>query len=329
MLTKKVPKNAEKYICENCNFECSKKSNYDKHILTAKHKRLTMLTKKMPKNAENDKIKFVCECGKIYLQRQSLYRHKQKCMYVEDENIDNTITTNQEEIPLSGAIVVNELLKQNQEFKEIIKTQNEIITKHHENQQAFNEKIITSVEEGKLGNTTNTTNNTNNTTNNNTTNFNLNFFLNDTCKDALNITDFVNSLQLQLKDLEQTGSLGHVNGISRIFLNALKDIDETERPFHCTDSKRETLYIKDDDKWMKDDNKTKLKSAINTVTNKNAEQISLWCEENPACGIMNSEENAKFSEITLNSLGPAEEEEYNKNNEKIAKNIMKNITISK
>ena len=126
------------------------------------------------------------------------------------------------------------------------------------------------MEEGKLGNTTN---NTNNTTNNNTTNFNLNFFLNDTCKDALNITDFVNSLQLQLKDLEQTGSLGHVNGISRIFLNALKDIDETERPFHCTDSKRETLYIKDDDKWMKDDNKTKLKSAINTVTNKNAEQI--------------------------------------------------------
>lgn len=329
MLTKKVPKNAEKYICEKCNFECSKKSNYDKHILTAKHKRLTMLTKKMPKSAENDKNKFVCECGKIYLQRQSLYRHKQKCMYVEDENIDNTITTNQEETPLSGAIVVNELLKQNQEFKEIIKTQNEIITKHHENQQAFNEKIITSVEEGKLGNTTNNTNNTNNTTNNNTTNFNLNFFLNDTCKDALNITDFVNSLQLQLKDLEQTGSLGHVNGISRIFLNALKDIDETERPFHCTDSKRETLYIKNDDKWMKDDNKTKLKSAINTVTNKNAEQLSLWCEENPACGIMNSEENAKFSEITLNSLGPAEEEEYNKNNEKIAKNIMKNITISK
>ena len=326
MVTKKVPKNAEKYFCEKCNFECSKKSNYDKHILTAKHLRVTNGDKKMPKNAENEKNKFVCECGKSYLHRQGLYRHKQKCMYLKDENIDNTITTNQEEIPLSGATVVNELLKQNQEFKEIIKTQNEIITKHHENQQAFNEKIITSVEEGKLGNTTN---NTNNTTNNNTTNFNLNFFLNDTCKDALNITDFVNSLQLQLKDLEQTGSLGHVNGISRIFLNALKDIDETERPFHCTDSKRETLYIKDDDKWMKDDNKTKLKSAINTVTNKNAEQISLWCEENPACGIMNSEENAKFSEITLNSLGPAEEEEYEKNNEKIAKNIMKNITISK
>ena len=84
MLTKKVPKNAEKYICENCNFECSKKSNYDKHILTAKHKRLTMLTQKMPKNAENDKNKFVCECGKSYLQRQRLYRHKQKCMYVEN-----------------------------------------------------------------------------------------------------------------------------------------------------------------------------------------------------------------------------------------------------
>ena len=109
--------------------------------------------------------------------------------------------------------------------KKFIKTQNEILTKQTENQN----KILTSVEEGKLGNTTN---NTNNTTNNNTTNFNLNFFLNNTCKDALNITDFVNSLQLQLKDLEQTGSLGHVNGISRIFLNALKDIDETERPFH-------------------------------------------------------------------------------------------------
>ena len=184
----------------------------------------------------------------------------------------------------------------------------------------MNKTLLSAVEDGKLGNTTNNTNNNQ---------FNLNVFLNDKCKNALNITEFLESLQLQLQDLEETGRLGHVNGISRIFVNALKNMDETERPIHCTDSKRETLYIKNDDKWTKDDNKEKLKSAIDSVTNKNVEQIPQWQMEHPKCMDMESRENAELTQITLNSLGPGDKEEYDKNNDKIARNIIKQVVVDK
>ena len=177
-----------------------------------------------------------------------------------------------------------------------------------------------------MGNTTNSNNNTTNNINNNQ--FNLNFFLNDTCKDALNITDFLDSIQLQLNDLEETGRLGHVNGISRIFVNALKNMDESQRPIHCTDSKRETVYIKDKDTWTKDNSKGRLKSAIETVADRNLGQIPHWRDENPRCQIMDSKENTMLSEMTLNSIGQFDEE-GEKDKEKIAKKIIKEVVIDK
>jgi|UniRef100_A0A6C0IMD5 hypothetical protein len=293
----------QKLYCSVCNFKCSKKGDYNRHLLTAKHKILTN-----PNEITSNYIAaYKCSCGKSYKHSSSLSKHKQNCVRILNNDItdpeDTTIIQGTSETPE----LVTMLVKQNQEFKELILSQNS--------------QIIELSKNGGMNNCHNTTNNNNN--------FNLNLFLNNNCKDALNITDFVDALELHLNDLEQTGELGHVNGISRIFMNALNNIDETERPFHCTDSKRETVYIKDNNKWLKDDNKVKLKSAISNVTNKNAGQLTQWCEENPDCTIMSSTENTQLTEITLNSLGPPDENEYDKNNEKIAKNIMKKITISK
>ena len=339
--SKKSPRIFE---CKICDYKSSKKRDYERHILTRKHK---ILTEAYEQQQRALITLYKCGCGKEYKHRQSLHNHKKKCIYAteedqeETENIETPKVEKKREPIIDGEVMTErekmlfEILdKQTQKIAEDnIKLQEQNIKlqeqhlkfqeeslKFQEEQNKTNNTLLTAVEEGKLGNTTNNTNNNQ---------FNLNVFLNDKCKNALNITDFLESLQLQLQDLEETGRLGHVNGISRIFVNALKNMDETERPIHCTDSKRETLYIKNDDKWTKDDNKEKLKSAIDSVTNKNVEQIPQWQMENPKCMDMESRENAELTQITLNSLGPGDKEEYDKNNDKIARNIIKQVVVDK
>ena len=304
ILTEKSPKNPKNYLCEKCNFSSCNLKDFNKHKLTAKHKRLTNTYQKSQKTPT---ATFLCECGKKYKHKQSLYNHKKKCLFVVEEETEEREPEIQNEISPK-------------------KDRDDMILDFMKSQAEFNQTIMTAVTEGKMGNTTNNNNNTTNNINNNQ--FNLNFFLNDTCKDALNITDFLDSIQLQLKDLEETGRLGHVNGISRIFVNALKDMDETQRPIHCTDSKRETLYIKDKDTWTKDNSKERLKSAIETVADRNLDQIPQWRDENPRCQIMDSKENALLSEMTLNSIGQLDEE-GEKDKEKIAKKIIKEVVIDK
>ena len=335
MPQKKPQKAPLTFECKKCGFICSKKRDYERHILTRKHKILTVTYEQGQKTPIT---LYMCECGKEYKHRQSLHNHKKKCIYVKEEQeeinsiviakveekrepiIDAELMTAREKMLLDIIDKQNKLQEQtNKVAEQNLKFQEEQ-TKMQEEQNKMNKTLLTAVEEGKLGNTTNNTNNNQ---------FNLNVFLNDKCKNALNITDFLESLHLQLQDLEETGRLGHVNGISRIFVNALKNMDETERPIHCTDSKRETLYIKNDDKWTKDDNKEKLKSAIDSVTNKNVEQIPQWQKENPKCMDMESRENAELTQITLNSLGPGDKEEYDKNNDKIARNIIKQVVVDK
>jgi hypothetical protein len=209
------PKNARFFYCKNCDFKCSKKSNYDKHILTLKH---TNTYKILPfteiKNAENAEKSnaFECECGRIYKHRQSLYTHKKKC-------------SNKANIYESSQLILT-LLQQNN------KLQNQII-------EMCKDKTITNI------------NNTGVQINSNNKTFNLNVFLNETCKDAMNITDFVDSLKLQLSDLENVGKLGYVEGISNIIVKSLNELDIHKRPVHCSDSKREVMYIKDENKWEK------------------------------------------------------------------------------
>jgi hypothetical protein len=174
---------------------------------------------------------------------------------------------------------------------------------------------------------------TNNTINNNCINktkFNLNFFLNEQCKDALNISDFIKSLSLQISDLENTGKLGYVEGISKIFVNGLKDIDIYKRPLHCCDAKREIIYIKDEDKWEKEkDEKVKLKTAIKQITNKNIHQLSYWIEKNPECKDYSSSKNDEYLQIISNSMCGLSMEEINTNIDKIIHNVSKEVVIDK
>jgi hypothetical protein len=182
----------------------------------------------------------------------------------------------------------------------------------------------------ELAKNTGNNNNNNNITTNNNNSFNLNFFLNETCKNAMNIMDFVNQLQVGIKDLEETGRVGFSEGISKIFINGLKEIDVTDRPVHCSDSKRETLYIKDNNQWNKEDeDKSLLTNAIKHVAHKNMKQISEWTKEHPEYNDSESRQNDKYLKIVCESMSGGSQEETNKNYNKIIKNIAKETIINK
>ena len=292
---KKTPKNAQKFSCESCYFTCSKKSDWNRHILTLKHTMVKNVNEMVTKNTP---FAFNCNCGKKYLHASGLSRHQKKC------NQNNIIENNVQSSDQTNTSLILELLKQNQEFKTL---------------------IIDLL--GNKGLPTNITNRNNNITNNK---FNLNFFLNEQCKDAMNIMDFVNSLQLQLADLEKVGELGYAQGISDIFINGLKELDVFKRPIHCSDIKREIMYIKDKDAWEKENNKRdKLNLAIKHIAHKNAKQISEWQKENPDCKDGQSNVHEQFLKIVCESMGGHNEEEDTKNYNKIIRNVAKEVTIDR
>jgi hypothetical protein len=164
---------------------------------------------------------------------------------------------------------------------------------------------------------------------NNKNKFNMNIFLNEKCKDALNIMDFIDSLQLQLKDLEETGRLGYIQGISRIFINGLKELDVSKRPIHCSDIKREVLYVKDQDAWEKDQEKERVRKAIRKVANKNVMQITDWIKENPDAQDFDSKKNEEYNKIIGESMGGKTDEDNRKIYQKIIRNVAKHVMIEK
>ena len=315
---KKRTKSEEKHKCEHCHFECVWKSDYNRHISTRKHK-LAILD-----DTKNENNSYVCSCGKSYKHRGSMSKHKKICtIYLNTiscvENINETGITdsnitkcnqNDEKFSKVNPLLVieimkqnNMLLEQNQEFKNLIIEQNSKFLELKQN-------VVV-----------------NNTTNNN---FNLNVFLNEKCKDAISMIDFVNSLQVGTIDVEYTGIHGYVEGITKIFIDGLKQLDIYKRPIHCTDLKRETLYIKEDDIWEKDNqDKTKFKKAIKTVVKKNMLQIKRWQEENPRCNILDSNEYVLHLNIMRQSLGGGNQEKTDRNNEKIIKNIAKQVVVDR
>jgi len=200
----------------------------------------------------------------------------------------------------------------------MVKDQNKLIIEQ-------NQKIIelSSMKNNTISNNTNS----NNTTNCNNK-FNLNFFLNEQCKDALNITDFVNSLQLQLTDLENTGKLGFAEGISQIFIRGLKELDVYKRPIHCSDLKRETMYVKDQDIWEKENSeKETIKKTINKIAHKNVKQIPSWIKNHPRCTESTSKHNDLYLNIVNESMGGENEDETNKYYEKIVKKVSREVAI--
>ena len=315
----KCQKNAKKYYCTDCNFSCSKESNWNNHLITRKHINRNNNDKKMPKML---KI-YACECGKQYKYSRGLWEHKQKCsgkvQELESEQSPMTPVLN----PVDSSLVI-ELLKQNQEFKEMMIDQHKRMT---DQQQKMVEQQDTIIELSKKAG--NTTNNTNNTINNNNK-FNLNVFLNETCKDAINLNDFIQSIELTINDFTNTGEVGYVRGISNIMLERIRDMEPHVRPIHCTDLKRETVYVKDSDIWAKEDaNKTHIRKAVRIVANKNKEQIHSWIQDNPNYEVLDTPECDKFFEYSKASLGGYGKEENNRFENKIISNILTETTIDK
>lgn len=302
-----MPKNAESFYCDKCDFNCSKSSNWAAHLSTRKHKMVRFDNKK---NAEKN---IHCICGRSFSFTSGLSRHRKACSFVANTPAVDLPETGHATAPNINTEIISEILKQNNEFKTLlIEQQNRIIEQ--------NTKIM------EMAKPTNVI--TNNTTNN--TQFNLNVFLNETCKDALSMVDFVNNIKLEIKDLENVGHYGYIEGITNIIMKNLNTIEVSKRPIHCTDLKRETMYIRDDDKWNKDNaEKTKLKKLIGRVADKNLQQLRQWRELNPEC--LNPE-HQKYDfciDMYRNALGGYGEEEQNKFNDKIIRNVAKHVLVDK
>lgn len=299
-------KSQPEFYCKICDYQCSRKTDYEKHLLTRKHEMKQNETKKSSKVV----TPFMClKCNKVLKSRTSYWRHTKNCCG-ENEVICKTTTSEVDE-PSDGKDkdVIMLLLKQNQEFKELIVSQNNQI-----------------VELSKNG----STNNSYNHTNSHNKTFNLSFFLNETCKDAMNITDFVNSLKLSLNDLESVGELGYAEGISRMFVKGLNDLEVTKRPIHCSDLKRETLHIKDKDVWEKDTtNQDKLKKAIKDLSNKNIMLFDDWQRENPGYDQYDNKKNDIYLRMMVQAMGPADDAAERRDFGKIIRSIAKNTIIDK
>jgi hypothetical protein len=299
-----IPK---EFYCEKCDYFTRKQSDFLKHLNTKKHNVFS---------CKNENLKTKCSfCNRQYSSQSNLWKHKQKCKFNKVDIIyENKI---EEKVPTSSLTneMVLELIKQNKELQSALVEQSTAIMEQ-------NNKLVEMSSKGS----THITNN--NTTNN--TQFNINFFLNEQCKNAVNIIDFVNSLQVQIQDLEKTGKLGYVEGISSIFLKGLRELDVYERPIHCTDLKRETVYVKDKDSWEKDNtDKIKLKTAIKQIARKNLKTLPKWQQENPDFVTLDTKENNEYLKIALNSLGGQTEEEEEKFTEKIIRNVLKDVLIDK
>ena len=292
-----LPKTCSKFFCEFCDYRTCKKSSYYDHLITAKHKKRANGINLETNGNENllNTSKLSCDnCSKEFKNRSGLWKHNKKCI-VDNNHI---ITTE----------AILNIIKQNTEFQQMLIEQNKTIIELSKNNQ------IT----------------THNNTNSHNKSFNMHFFLNETCKNAMNISDFVDSLKLQLSDLEKVGELGYVEGISSIIIKNLNALDVTQRPIHCMDKKRETTYIKDQDKWEKEDiNKMNLHKMVRKIANKNISLIKEYKERYPDCIKSASKYSNKYNKIVIESMGCSGETNEFEKEERIIKNIVKNVIINK
>jgi hypothetical protein len=308
MEDKLSPKIASLFVCEKCDYKCSKHCDFNKHLLTLKHQK-----DDAEDILDDAKIatKYFCECGKEYKHRQGLWKHKKKCPEMinklNNDETNNDDTNNNDPNQITPELIMS-VLHQNKELQQMLIEQNKTIIELSKN---------------------NSMTNCNNTTNSHNKSFNLNFFLNETCKDAMNIMDFVDSLKLQLSDLENVGKLGFVEGISKIIVSNLNSLDETKRPVHCTDSKREVMYVKDEDKWEKEnENKQKMRKVIKHVTHKNSKLLKDFKNKYPGCEKSESKFSTTYDKLIIEAMGGKGDNDAEKE-DKIIKKIAKNVSIDK
>ena len=348
---KNKPKTSQKqafnFICVNCDYVTNKKSNFNTHILTSKHINATKgdkMRQKQAKTSQNkpdqsqcENLNFICNCGKQYKCRQSLWRHNKNCcdhitVHTHNDNINNIInntnnnTNNNhfnhielEKLYKSDYITDKELImmliKDNNDLRKMMVEQQTLVIEN-------SNKVVDLYKNG-THNTTNTHTNSHNKA------FNLNFFLNETCKNAMNIMDFAESIQLQLSDLENVGEMGYVEGISNIIVKNLKALDITERPIHCADKKREVIYVKDENKWEKEDvDKKRIRKVINKIACKNQRLLHKFKEAHPGCNMSESKYADQYSKIVIEAMGGSGNNDDEKA-VKIIKNIAKEVTIDK
>ena len=301
MSTNLGSESSKDYVCELCDYTTCRSSQYKRHLLTDKHITRTIETRMKQKSSESSGHQ--CICGICFNSRTTLWRHKKKCTFEEK------LCAEQAPIPQSiTPELVMELIKNNKELQQIILEQHNTL----------NNLVKNGI-----------TNNTNSLNNNNNKTFNLQFFLNETCKDAMNIMDFVDSIKLQLSDLEKVGEVGYTQGISNIITTHLKSLEITQRPVHCTDKKRETMYVKDEDKWEKaDDDNSKLRNAIKRVANKNIKLLPQFREKNPDYGDSSKKISDKYDHIVIEAMGGSCGNDLEKEN-RIIHNISKCVVIDK
>ena len=299
------PQKIPKYSCEICGIKTNNKKDYNKHILTQKHIYRTNLGSIEQENPHN----FVCKkCNKIYKVRNSLWYHERKCDELSSDKNTNTDTDKNNDVSELKSLVIEVMKSNNELHKQNIELQKQMID------------VCKNIQP-------NITNQITNSNNNNKT-FNLHFFLNEQCKDAMNISEFINSFSLSVNDLENVGKLGYVEGISSIIIKELNSLDIHKRPVHCSDVKRETLYIKDEDKWEKEGQENKkIKNVIRSVEHKNLKMINEWTKEHPMYKGSNDKDNDAYLKIMLESAGGTGN--YEEKGIKIIKKIAKEVVIEK
>jgi hypothetical protein len=316
LVTKTRTKTSKLFNCEYCHYKCSKKYNLDRHLLSSKHTKTAISKQNGVQNEQNEQNEeqqpsnknklnvdmFICQnCNKEYNSRNGLWKHKKTCTFEDnsDSEGENTVISNTNEI---------------QELKEFMK----YLMKENTDMKSMMMEVI------KNG----THNNNNNNTNSHNKAFNLNLFLNETCKDAMNINDFVESIKLQVSDLENVGEVGFVEGISNIIVKNLNALDITKRPIHCTDKKRETIYIKDENVWEKDESQCKIRKMIKKVVSKNQRLIPKFKEQNPEYNKSYSKVSDKYNKLIIESMGGSGDNDAEKE-DKIVRNIVKNVVVDK
>ena len=309
MANKNSKNSTEEFICTNCNYTCFKIHHYNQHLLTAKHKRLTNTIFLLTKNS----TEFTCShCNKHYKHMSSLIKHKKTCVIHEKKQDDTNTTKNiiTHEILLQILQQNQEQMKDNKALKELLIEQNKTIMN----------MVSKSVPTNQIIHNTNSHNKT----------FNLQVFLNETCKDAMNISEFIESLQIQVSDLENVGRVGYVDGIADIIVKNLKALDVSKRPVHCTDLKREILYVKDENKWEKDNiDKDKLRKAIKHIAHKNIKMIPAWKELNPAYVLDEGKSNDEYIQIVMKSMGGSDKAQDISYENKIISKLARCVAIDK